>query len=190
MVTESLELRGAPAWAPDGLSITSAANVDGTPHLFRISLDGARGSPGSGIRCRSRVVSRRRFPRVLGRGRRHHVPGESRHRRRQPYAIPNLTLTRGARRLRFLRGRRALVVMRGEIQHKDLWLDRSGDGNGAPVDQPAARLQHSGLRRVSRWARIVLERVQEQSDVVLIDRGAGRLMGGGRGLRWTRLMIS
>ena len=41
VVTESLELRGAPAWAPDGQSITSAANVDGTPHLFRISLDGA-----------------------------------------------------------------------------------------------------------------------------------------------------
>src|SRR4029077_2550003 len=41
VVTESLELRGAPAWAPDGQSITSAANVNGTPYLFRISLDGA-----------------------------------------------------------------------------------------------------------------------------------------------------
>ena len=39
-----------------------------------------------------------------------------------PHAIPNLTLTRGARRLRFFQGRRALVVMRGEIQHKNLWL--------------------------------------------------------------------
>lgn len=39
-MTESLELRGAPAWAPDGQSIASAANVDGTPHLFRIALDG------------------------------------------------------------------------------------------------------------------------------------------------------
>lgn len=36
--------------------------------------------------------------------------------------MPVLTLSRGARRLRFLHGRRALVVMRGGIQHKDLWL--------------------------------------------------------------------
>lgn len=37
-----------------------------------------------------------------------------------PRAIPSLTLTRGARRLRFLPGN-SLVVMRGGIQHKDLW---------------------------------------------------------------------
>ena len=41
VVTESLGLRGAPAWTPDGQSITSAVDVDGTPRLFRISLDGA-----------------------------------------------------------------------------------------------------------------------------------------------------
>jgi WD40 repeat protein len=40
----------------------------------------------------------------------------------KPYPIPSLTLTRVARRLRFFHGQRALVVMRGEIQHKNLWL--------------------------------------------------------------------
>jgi hypothetical protein len=33
------------------------------------------------------------------------------------HPLPNLTLTRGARRLRFFERRRALVVMRGGIQH-------------------------------------------------------------------------
>ena len=38
------------------------------------------------------------------------------------HPLPTLTLTRGARQLTFLPGRRALVLLRGEIQHKNLWL--------------------------------------------------------------------
>ena len=39
LITSALKLRGAPGWAPDGRSITSAASVDGAPQLFRIALD-------------------------------------------------------------------------------------------------------------------------------------------------------
>ena len=46
----------------------------------------------------------------------------------RPFAIPHLTLTRGARRVRFLQGRRALVVLRGEIEHKNLWVIVSKQG--------------------------------------------------------------
>jgi Tol biopolymer transport system component len=38
-VTESLELRGTPAWAPDGRAIASVADEDGAPRLFRVSLE-------------------------------------------------------------------------------------------------------------------------------------------------------
>ncbi|HEY6763351.1 MAG TPA: hypothetical protein VI386_01155 [Candidatus Sulfotelmatobacter sp.] len=40
IVTDALDLKGAPAWALDGQSITSAANDHGVPHLFRIPIDG------------------------------------------------------------------------------------------------------------------------------------------------------
>jgi Tol biopolymer transport system component len=40
IVTDSLDLQGAPAWAPDGQSITSAADDHGVPHLFRVPVDG------------------------------------------------------------------------------------------------------------------------------------------------------
>ena len=114
----------------------------------------ARRSPVAGILRRSRVVSRRRLPRVLGRRHRHHVPGKSHHRGSgSPYPFPNLTLTRGARRLRFFHGQRALVVMRGDIQHKNLWLVDLDDRRRASVDQPAARLQRAGFRYLSRWPR-------------------------------------
>ena len=38
------------------------------------------------------------------------------------HPLPALTLTRGARHMAFLPGGRALVFLRGEIQHKNLWL--------------------------------------------------------------------
>jgi Tol biopolymer transport system component len=40
VVTDSLDLQGAPAWSPDGQSITSAAEDHGVPHLFRVPVDG------------------------------------------------------------------------------------------------------------------------------------------------------
>ena len=39
-----------------------------------------------------------------------------------PYPLPRLTLPRGARHLSFMPGGRSLVVLRGELRHKDLWL--------------------------------------------------------------------
>ena len=47
VVTDSLDLQGALAWAPDGQSITSAANDHGVPHLFRVPING--GAPTSFI---------------------------------------------------------------------------------------------------------------------------------------------
>ena len=38
------------------------------------------------------------------------------------HPMPALTLTRGARHLGFMAGGRALVLLRGDIQHKNLWL--------------------------------------------------------------------
>jgi hypothetical protein len=38
------------------------------------------------------------------------------------HPLPTLRLTRGARRLVFMPGGRMLLLLRGEIQHKDLWL--------------------------------------------------------------------
>ena len=40
ILTDSLDLQGSPAWAPDGQSITSAANDHGAPRLFSVPIDG------------------------------------------------------------------------------------------------------------------------------------------------------
>ncbi len=170
VVTESLELRGAPAWTPDGQSITSAANVEGTPYLFRISLDGAHvplvqeyaldpvWSPDGDFLVYSGADIGTTF-KVKA------VTAAAR-----PHAIPNLTLTRGARRLRFLHGRRALVAMRGEIEHKNLWLIDLDTGAERQLTNLAPDFNVRDFDVSPDGREIVLERVQEHSDVVLINR--------------------
>ena len=169
VVTSSLELRGAPAWAPDGRSITSAANVDGMPRLFRISLDGATAPltpdygvdpawfPGGDFLVYSGPDIGTTFA----------VKAASRD--GKPHAVPSLTLTRGSRRLRFLPGRRALIVMRGDIEHKNLWLVDLDTGTERQLTNLAADFDVRDFDVAPDGREIVIERVQERSDVVLIE---------------------
>ena len=169
VVTESLDLRGAPAWAPDGRSIASAADVNGTPHLFRISLDGASvplvqeyavdpvWSPAGDFLVYSGADVGTTFPvkAVTAAG--------------APYTMPGLSLTRGARRLRFLRGRSTLVVLRGELQHKNLWLIDLESGAERQLTDLPADFTVRGFDVSADGREVVFERVQEHSDVVVVD---------------------
>ena len=170
IVVDSLELQGNPAWAPDGQSITAAAMDHGVPHLVRVPLDGRSPAvlvqeysvepawaPDGGFVVYSGPDIGATFSVKA-------VTGEA-----APHSLPPLTLTRGARHLTFLPGGHTLVFLRGEIQHKNLWL----------VDlQTGAERQLTNLNPgfdvrdfdVSPDGReVVFEREQERSDVVLLD---------------------
>lgn len=170
VVTESLEVRGAPAWAPDGQSITSAANNGGVPQLFRISLDGRSAIPlVSEYSVEPAWAPDGHFLLYSGPDIGTTFPVKAVTADGGPYPLPNLTLTRGARRVCFLPGRRALVVLRGEIEHKNLWLIDLETG----AERQLTNFGRDFIVRdfdVSRDGReIVLDRVQENSDIVLID---------------------
>jgi Tol biopolymer transport system component len=170
VVCESLALRGAPAWAPDGASITSAALVDGTPRLFRISLDGAAAplvgeysidavwSPSGDFLVYSGADIGTTFPLKAA------TPAG------QPYPLPSLMLTRGARRVRFFDGRRALAVMRGNIQYKDVWLIDLDTGIERQLTALSDEFTIRDFDLSSDGRELVVDRVQEQSDVVMIER--------------------
>jgi hypothetical protein len=83
--------------------------------------------------------------------------------------MPNLTLPRGARRLGFLPDRRGLVVLRGEIEHKNFWFIDFETG----TERRLTNFGRDFIIRdfdVSRDGReIVFDRVEENSDIVLID---------------------
>jgi serine/threonine protein kinase len=168
VVTESLQLEGSPAWAPDGRSITTAADVNGTPQLFSVSLDGS---------TRSLVTDYSIDPAWAPDGEMVVYSGPDigttfsmkAANANGPVSLPNLTLTRGARRVRFLPERRALVVMRGEIQHKNLWLIDLATGGERQLTDVAADFHIRDFDVSPDGSQIVLERVEEDSDVVLLE---------------------
>ena len=170
VVTDSLDLQGAPAWAPDGRSITSAADDHGVPHLFRVPVDGR--SPTLFVQQYSADPTWApdgRFVVYSGAdiGTTFSIKAATPEAATQP--LPALTLTRGARHLAFLQGGRALVFLRGEIQHKNLWLIDLDSGAERQLTNLTSDFDIRDFDISPDGREVVLEREQERSDVVLLD---------------------
>ena len=170
LVADSLELHGSPAWAPDGQSVAVAADDHGTPHLFRIPVDGhaptafvteysvdpawspdgrfiLSSGPEIGTAISIKAVT---------------LDGA-------PYTLPPLTLGRGTRHLVFLAGGRSLLFLRGEIQHKNLWLIDLQTGGERQLTNFAPGFDISDFDISPDGHEAVLERTQERSDIALLE---------------------
>jgi Tol biopolymer transport system component len=170
ILADSLDLQGDPAWAPDGRSITSAANDHGIPHLFRVPIDGRSPTllvheysldPAWSPDGRFVVYS---GPDIGTTFSVKAVTAEP-----APHPLPALTLTRGARHLAFLPGGRALVILKGEIQHKDLWLIDLETGAERQLTHLPPDFDVRDFDISPDGREVVFERVQERSDLVLMD---------------------
>jgi Tol biopolymer transport system component len=170
-VTDSLALRGNLAWAPDGQSIVSAIVQSGEPRLTKIPVDGGAplvlvseysldptwspdgqfllySGPDVGTTFAVRAVA------ADGR----------------PYPLPALILSRGARRVVFWRDTHSVVVLRGDVSHKNFWLVDLQTG----AERQLAELTPEptiGDFDVSRNGdEIVFDRVEKSSEIALIER--------------------
>ena len=170
ILTDSLDLQGVPAWTPDGQSITSAVVDHGVPQLFHIPIDGRPPTPfvqeysvdptwapnGSFV-----VFSGPDIGTVFSvKG----VTAEG-----APHPMPAMTLTRGARHLAFLPGGHALLALRGEMQHKDLWVIDLDTGSERRLTSLPPEFDIRDFDISPDGHEVVLERVQERSDAVLLD---------------------
>jgi Tol biopolymer transport system component/tRNA A-37 threonylcarbamoyl transferase component Bud32 len=180
VVADSMELRGAPVWSPDGQSIVTAANQEGSPRLFRISLN-----TGEAVRILDDYAldpawaPRGEFLVYSGMDPGTTFPVKAVTAAGQPYPIPELTLSRGgalgvtqvgARRLRFLPGEPTLVVLRGDIQHKDLWARGLATGSWRQLTNLGRDIVIDDFDVSADGSVVVVERVEERSDVVVIQR--------------------
>ncbi len=170
VVTDALDLQGSPAWAPDGQSITSAADDRGVPHLFRVPLDGhppvlfvgeyavepAWAPDGHFVVYSGADIGTTFSVKAV-------TPEDAGH------PLPNLTLTRGARHLAFVDKGQSLVFLRGEIQHKNLWIIDLKTGAERQLTNLPPDFDIRGFDISPDGRQVVLERVQEQADVVLLD---------------------
>jgi Tol biopolymer transport system component len=170
IVTDSLDLQGSPARAPDGQSITSAVDDHGVPHLFRVPVDGR--SPALFVQEYSvdpAWAPDGRFVVYSGPdiGTTFSVKAVTAQAAAHP--LPALTLTRGARHLAFLPGGRAIVLLRGEIQHKNLWLIDLDTGAERQLTNLTTDFDIRDFDISPDGREVVLERTQEHSDVMLLD---------------------
>lgn len=170
IVAGSLDLQGDPVWAPDGRSITTAANDHGTTHLFQVPVDNRSPAPF--------VAESSVDPAWAPDGRLVLYSGpdigtsfsiKAVTAEAVPYPLRPLDLTRGARHLAFLPGRRAIVVLRGEIQHKNLWLIDLDTGIERQLTDLPPDFNTRDFDLSPDGKEVVLERMQERSDVVLLD---------------------
>jgi Tol biopolymer transport system component len=171
-VADSLDLAGAPSWSPDGKSITTAANDHrGVRHLYSVPLDGGNPvllltdystdpawSPDGKFLLYSGPDIGTRFSVKA-------INADA-----SPHPLPVLDLTRGARHLAFMPDGTEIVVLRGEIRHKNLWAINLGSGSERQLTDFPADFDVEDFDLSADGNEVVLERVQEQSDIVLIDR--------------------
>jgi Tol biopolymer transport system component len=165
-----LNVKSAPAWPPVGNWITVSADQGQSTGLFKIALDG--GAPIQLVRepvanpvwspdgrflvySGVEVGTTLQLKAVTADG--------------QPYSIPELTLSRGANRFSFLPGRTVLVVLKGDVWHKNFWLVDLVSGKQRQLTNFNREYLISDFDISPNGQEITFGRVKENSNIVLID---------------------
>jgi Tol biopolymer transport system component len=174
VVTDSLKLRGNPAWAPDGQSIVSAVTRNGEPRLATIPIGGASSiplvseysidpvwSPDGRFLLYSGADLGTTFPlrAVAGDGK---LYG----------GLLTPVLTRGARRVVFWRDGHTIVVLRGEIGHKNFWLVDLKNGAERQLTDLPSDFDIRDFDVSADGSQIIFDRTEENSEIAVIERAA------------------
>jgi len=171
IIADSLPLRGNPAWAPDGQSIVTAVVRDEEPRLSSIFLNGARPLPLVAEYSVDPVWSPDgRFLVYSGADIGTTFPLRGAGRDGRPYPLPTLILTRGARHVAFSSDGQSLVALRGDFEHKDFWLIDLRTGAERMLAKLPAEFVTGDFDISSDGSEILFDRVQENSELALIER--------------------
>lgn len=172
VLTRSLALQGTPAWSPDERSVTVSAIVNGAPRLLSVPLDGSAAvplvdehaidpawSPDGRLVVYSGADVGTTFPVSA------HAPAGG-----AATAFPDVTLSRGSRRLAFMPDGRSLLVLRGESGDRNVWAVDLETGAWRQVTRLPPEFGVHDFAISPDGRELVLERLQERSDIVLIQR--------------------
>ncbi len=173
VISGELEIRGAPAWTPDGKALAVAAMSERGRRLFRIPVDGSRpvmmfdrdainpqwSSDGSLLVYAD-----------IGVGPTYEVKAANAD--GTPRSLGPITLPRGSRRVTFVPGTHALVVLQGEMAHVNFWRVDLDTGQQRQLTD-FGREFTIGDFDVTAAGEIVFDRRTENSDIALIELAGG-----------------
>jgi Tol biopolymer transport system component len=166
----SLQVKGAPAWSPDGRSIVVAADQGKDTRLFKVPVDGTPVVPFAADYSRDAAWSPDGRLLVFNGadvGPTFSVEAMSADGR--SVALPDIVLPRGARRLVFLPGGDALVVLKGAAHDRNFWLVdlRTGSERQLTAFDPGFAIGDFDVSADGR--EIVFDQLRQEPDVVRID---------------------
>lgn len=170
-IAAELDIRGAPAWSPDGRWIAVAALQGEEPRLFKVPLVGE--SPvqlGDDYARDPAWAPSGEFLVYTGADVGTELTIGAINADGTPHAMPDLALTRGSRRLDFLLDDRTLVFLKGTLSHKDLWAVDLATGEQRPLSSLGPGPIVTDFDVAPDGSEIVFDRVGEASDLVLIER--------------------
>jgi serine/threonine protein kinase/Tol biopolymer transport system component len=166
-----LSLRGDLAWAPDSQSIVGAIEHDGEPNLTRIFLDGSPPQQMSSEYSLDPVWSPDgKYFVYSGADVGTTLPLRASGPDGRPYGMLNIILPRGARRVAFSRNAGALVILRGEIEHKNFWLLDLKSGAERQLTDLPSNMVIGDFDVSPDGTEIIFDRVQDSSSIALIER--------------------
>ena len=169
-VAESLDVRGAASWSPDGKWIAVAAEEGKGARLFKVPVAG-----GSPVRLVDSVSSNPawspdgRFILYSGTPRARNAPVKAVTPDGKAFPFPQLSVDRDGDSYRFLPDGKQLVVKQGGFRRQDFWLLDLASGARRQITRlkPGESIQRFDVTPDGK--RVVFERVWENSDIVLIE---------------------
>jgi Tol biopolymer transport system component len=169
-VAESLDVRGAPSWSPDGKWLAVAAREARGSRLFKVPVGG-----GTSIRLLDSAATNPAWSPdgslilYSGTPRARSAPLKAVSPDGRPIALPSIVVDRLGDSYRFLPDGKRLVVKQGGFRRQDFWLIDIASGQRRRLTRlkPGESLQRFDVSPGG--DRLVFERVKENSDIVLIE---------------------